>query len=257
MTSESVSAPTPLRTMLTRTSSVVSLASASLSASTEPATSALTTRLRSCVPPSPSNSSRVRREPPWASSCRRSFSSACWARSRAMRSWSTTSKRVPASGTPERPRISTGVAGSGLLDALARVVEHRPHPAVGRAREYGIALLQRTAAEEQRRHGAAAGVAFALDHVPARRCVRIRLEVLQLGDDQDVLQQLVDALAGLGRDGHGNRLAAVGLGHQLPLGELAVAPGPCWRWGRRSCSAPRPSGPRRPWRARWPPPSGA
>src|SRR3712207_8137620 len=62
MTSESVSAPTPLRTMLTRTSSVESLDSASLSASTEPATSALTTRLRSCVPPPPRSSSSVRSE---------------------------------------------------------------------------------------------------------------------------------------------------------------------------------------------------
>ena len=174
-----------------------------------------------------------------------------------MRSWSTTSKRVPASGTPERPRISTGVAGPGLLDALARVVEHRPHPAVGGTREHGVALLQRAAAKEQRGHGAAARVALALDHVPARRRVRVGLEVLELGDDEDVLEELVDALAGLGRDGHGDGVAAVGLGHELPLGELRVHPVLVGVGDVYLVDAPRPSGRRRPGRARWPPSSGA
>ena len=223
MTSESVRAPTPLRTMLTRTSSVESLASASLSASTEPATSALTTRLRSWVPPSPSTprafgAYRPARAPAFAV-----FPPpAGRGRARSARG------RRPRSGYPprghRRGRDLDRHPRSCLLDTIAHEVEHRPYPAVRRSGEHGIALLERPATQQQRGDRTASGVAFPLYNVPARRGFGVRLQVLELGDDQDVLQKLIDAFAGLRRHRHRYGIPAVDLGYELPFGELPETP---------------------------------
>ena len=45
-----------------------------------------------------------------------------------------------------------------------------------------------------------------------------------VGGEQDHLQQIVDALLGVGRDGDAGRVAAPLLGHQLVLGELLLHP---------------------------------
>src|SRR5215212_859571 len=104
------------------------------------------------------------------------------------------------------------VARACVLDAATSVVEHRAHPAVGGASEYYVALVEGAAVQKQRRHGSAAGVALALDRVAAGGRVRICLEVLELGDDEYVLEELVYAFAGLGRHGDRDRLPTPRLG---------------------------------------------
>src|SRR3972149_4548911 len=72
------------------------------------------------------------------------------------------------------------------------------------------------------RQGAGAAVRrqLRLDDCALGRPVRVRLQLLDLGDEEDVLQQVVDALAGAGGDRHGRHLAAVLLDDHLVLGEL-------------------------------------
>ena len=55
---------------------------------------------------------------------------------------------------------------------------------------------------------------------PVAGAVRVGLEVLHLGDEEDVLEQVVQALAGAGRDGHGRHVTAELLDEHVVLGEL-------------------------------------
>ena len=71
-------------------------------------------------------------------------------------------------------------------------------------------------------YGAAALVQPGLDDRAVGGAVGVGLELLHLGGQVDHLQQIVDALAGLGGDGADDGLAAPLLGHQLILGELLL-----------------------------------
>ena len=88
-------------------------------ASTDPTTSPLTTMLRSATSPLCICSNRFSREAPVgrrvASCSRRSRSVRRCARSRAVRSWSTTRATSPAGGGLSKPRISTGSPGPAEL----------------------------------------------------------------------------------------------------------------------------------------------
>src|SRR5919112_1530344 len=119
MTSDSLMPPTPERMTLTATSSWGSLAISSCSASAEPATSALTSRLSSFSSPAwmslkMSSSERLRPERRACCSCLRRCSRSC-ASWRARRSFSTTRTYSPASGTPSKPSASTGSPGRAFL----------------------------------------------------------------------------------------------------------------------------------------------
>ncbi len=120
ITSDSVTAPTALRITLTITSSWGSLEISSWIASSEPATSDLITRLISArsEPKMFSRLIRLERRRASASVLSRLPRSAaiCLAR----RSFSTTLKCSPASGTLTKPRISTGSPGSAWLMRLPR-----------------------------------------------------------------------------------------------------------------------------------------
>ena len=189
--------PTPVRMMLTATSSWGSLAISSSSASAEPATSALTSRLSSLSSPAwmslkMSSSERLRPERRACCSCLRRCSRSC-ASWRARRSFSTAWTCSPASGTPSKPSASTGSPGMGLLDALAGEVVHRPHPAPVGARDERVADPQRAALDEDRDDRAAARVELGLDDDAGGRRGRVGLELLELGDDEQRVEQLLEA----------------------------------------------------------------
>src|ERR687890_720581 len=80
------------------------------------------------------------------------------------------------------------VAWAGFFDALSCIVEHRPHAPIGGAREHDVALMERAAVYKERGDRAASRVALALDYVPRGWSMRIRLQVLELRDDQYVLE---------------------------------------------------------------------
>ena len=124
MTSFSVIPPTPGVDDVDAHLGVLDLPSSPTSASTEPCTSPLRTRLRSWTAPSCICAKSVSSETPplrrCASCSRRSRSARFCARSRAWRSFSTTRASSPAGGGWSKPRISTGVAGLRLLDASRR-----------------------------------------------------------------------------------------------------------------------------------------
>ena len=170
-----------------------------------------------------------------ANCSRRSRSPRVCASSRARRSFSTTRAVSPAGGGLSKPRISTGVAGRRLAELLAAEVVQRAHAGPGVAGDDRVADLQRAALDEHRRDRAAAQVEARLDDRPGRLRARVRLELLELdvGDEQDLLEQLVEADARLRRDLRDLRRPAPLLGLE-PLGrELAAARG---RGSRRARS---------------------
>src|SRR5215217_7498714 len=109
----------------------------------------------------------------------------------------------------------------GGLDLLAVLVEHGPDPPEGGAGGDRVPDVQGAPADQDGRHRAAALVQVGLDDRALGAPVGVGLEVqLDVGDQQDGLDQGVEALLGLGRHVHELGLAAVLLGHQVVLGEL-------------------------------------
>ena len=110
---------------------------------------------------------------------------------------STTLKISPASGTPSRPRTSTGVDGPAsvrvwpLSSSMARILPEYS-PATTRS-----PTLQRAVLDEDGGDRAAGAVELGLDHVPLAGLVRVGLELEHLGLQRQHLEQLVDALLGL------------------------------------------------------------
>ena len=119
---------------------------------------------------------------------------------RARRSCSTTRTCSPASGTPSKPSTSTGSPGQRLRDPVAEEVVHRAHAAPVGAGDERVADLERAAADQDRHHRAAARVELGLDHRAGRGRVGVRAQLLDLGHRDDRLEQVVEALLGLGRD---------------------------------------------------------
>src|SRR5215212_94205 len=112
-----------------------------------------------------------------------------------------------------------GRDGGGCL--LAVLVEHGPDPPEGGAGGDRVPDVQGAPADQDGRHRAAALVQVGLDDRALSAPVGVGLEVqLDVGDQQDGLDQGVQALLGLGRHVHELGLAAVLLGHQVVLGQL-------------------------------------
>ena len=82
--------------------------------------------------------------------------------------------------------------------------------------------MQSTVLHQDGGHGAAPLVQLGLDDDTLGAAVGVGLQLLDLGHQQDVLQQIVDAHAG--ERGHGNAddVAAPLLGHQIVLGQLLL-----------------------------------
>ena len=217
--------PTPSRMMFTCTCSCGSRTISSASASSEPATSALSTRLSSFSPRSAraSTSSSETRRAPWraSASCLTRIERSLATRL-ASRSFWTTRKVSPASGTPSKPRISTGMPGVASSTRRAAEVVHRAHAAPVLAGHDGVADLHAAAVDQERDDGAAARVEPRLDHEPARLGVGVGPQLLDLRERDERLEQVVEVLVRLGR--HVDELgvaAPVGRREAL-LGQLAA-----------------------------------
>ena len=95
------------------------------------------------------------------------------------------------------------IARAGLLDLLAAIVVERPHLAPRVAGDDGVADAERAAVDEHRRDRPAADVEPGLDDRPGRLSVRVRAQPLELevGDEEHLLEELVEAGLLLRRDG--------------------------------------------------------
>ena len=196
----------------------------SVTASTEPCTSAFTTRGSSWSWPSamarPRSSSLIFDDGDIAFSrslsWRKATMDCAFRLSVTTRSWS------PGSGSAGRPRISTGVDGPALLQPLAVVVDEGADLARHRARHDGVADAQGAVLDEDGGHGAAALVEPRLEHGADGRLLGVGLQLLQVGHQQQHLEELLEVLLLLGRDVHEDGGAAPFLGHQPAVGELLL-----------------------------------
>ena len=204
LTSDSVMPPTPVEMTLTpdrcRSTACVS---AFAIASTEPCTSALSTILTSLTSPALILSrmfSSDTRPLPASSFLRLRASCRCSTSALAAFSSLTTLKISPASGTPSRPSTSTGVDGPAsviawpLSPSMARifpVVLARPRPD-----RRGAACLPRPGWSRSRR---ARDRGAPRRRAPCAALFGLALQLEHLGLQGQHLEQLVDALLGLGR----------------------------------------------------------
>ncbi len=112
----------------------------------------------------------------------------------------------------------------GRLHALAGGVVQRSNAAVGPSDAHDVADLQRAGLDEHGRDVAAALVDLRLDDRADRVAVRVGLEVLEVGDEQDHLHQVVDPGSLLRADRHGDDVAAVLLDEHAVVGQLLLDP---------------------------------
>ena len=196
----SVMPPTARCTNASSTSSRSSLRRLSVTASSEPCTSAFRTRLSVAtlagldlaedVLELDARLARGRRRagPSGAERCSRASPTV-----RAVFSSAAARNSSPASGTRRQAEHLDRHRRAGLLDLLALVVDHRPHAAPRRAGDDRVADLQRALVDEHRGHRAAAGVEVGLEHDALGPTGRVGRELLELGDDQQLVEQVVDA----------------------------------------------------------------
>ena len=90
--------------------------------------------------------------------------------------------------------------GPGALDPVADEVVHRPHPTPLGTGDERVADLEGPALDQDADDGAAAGVELGLDHGPGGLRVGVGAELLELGDQQDHVEQVLEAFVGLGGD---------------------------------------------------------
>ena len=121
------------------------------------------------------------------------------------------------------------------LDRLAEVVHERLDLAPRRAGDDRVADLQAPLLDEHRRDGAAADLEVRLEHGPGRPADRPRGQLLELGDDRDLLEQVVDAGPLQGRDLDDHGVPAPLLRARAPAGRAARARGRGSRRGGPSC----------------------
>ena len=121
---------------------------------------------------------------------------------------------------------------TGLGDLGAVLVEHRPHPAPRRTGDDRVADVQRAFHHQRGHDRTPTGVEVRLEHRGPGEALRVGDELvgdLDVGDEQDRVEQLVDAQPDRRGDVEHHRVAAPLLGHQTLLGELLAHT----RWDRR------------------------
>ncbi len=128
----------------------------------------------------------------------------------------------PALGTSLRPRISTGVAGAGLVDLLAVLVGHRADLAEPSAREDEVSDVERPILDEHASDRAASAIEQGLQNGAARRALRVRLQFEQLALELDGLEKLRYALASHCAHVHELSVTAPVLGYEALVDELAL-----------------------------------
>ena len=108
----------------------------------------------------------------------------------------TTRRMSPASGTSDRPRMHDGAGRAGLLARACRrsfsSARTLPNvsPTTMMSPTWSVPVWT-----SARRDGAATLVQLRLDDRADRRAVRVGLELLEVGDEEDHLEQLVEAIA--------------------------------------------------------------
>ena len=110
------------------------------------------------------------------------------------------------------------------MTRLPVVVLERPDLAERLADDDHVADAERAGLDDRGRDRAAVLVELGLDDRADRRPLRVGLELLEVGDEQDHLDQLVEPDAGPRRDGHERRVAAVLLDDDAGLGQLGLDP---------------------------------
>ena len=130
----------------------------------------------------------------------------------------------PASGTADRPSTTTALDGPAFVTRLpssfssARTLPNvSPTTITSPTRSVPVWTIAVAT-------GAAVLVELGLDDRADGRALRVGLELLEVGDEQDHLDQLVEPDAGPRRDGHERRVAAVLLDDDAGLGQLGLDP---------------------------------
>ena len=118
-------------------------------------------------------------------------------------------ERIPGGGDVRLPSEDLdGPGRPGLQHRLAVLVEHGPDLGVGGPAHQGVAGAERPTQDQAGGHRSAARVQVGLEDQTASRCRRVGLGLdLDVGDQQDGLEQLVQVRPGLGRDVHELELA--------------------------------------------------
>ena len=115
-----------------------------------------------------------------------------------------------------------GAGRTRLLDALAAVVLERAHATERLADDDDVADLEGARLDQGRGDRAAALVHLRLDDRADGGAIGVGLELLEVRHEQDHLDELVEALAALGRDRHERHVAAVLLDDDAGLGQLGL-----------------------------------
>ena len=114
--------------------------------------------------------------------------------------------------------------GRSLLDLVAAVVDQGLDLAPCRAGDDGVADPKGAAFYDDRSHRAPSDLELRLEHDAARPSLGTGHQLLHLGDQDDLLEEVVDAEVLERRDLHRDRVAAPGLGDQTVLGQLLEHP---------------------------------
>ena len=234
MTSDSLMPPVAAWMTLTATCSCGSFAISSWSASSEPETSALRTMLSSLSSPSVARAkTSSRRDPARLAASELLGLQAVAALLGELARLAVVLDHLDAlAGLADAVEAEDldGIAGRGLLDAARRCrrASPAPCPSAGRRRpRRRRASVPRWTST--RRDRPAAGVELRLDHRAGRGRVGVGLQLLELGDEQDHLEQVVEALLGLRGDVDEDRVAAPVLGVEALLAQARCGRGPGWR----------------------------
>ena len=115
-----------------------------------------------------------------------------------------------------------GTGGACLLHLLTLIVGHDTDTAHCGAGNNGFAGMEGTGLDEDGGNGAAAGIQLGLDDGALGHAVGVGGQFHGIGHQQDHLQQVIDAVAGLGGNGNADGIAAPLLGNQLVFGQLLL-----------------------------------
>ena len=111
-------------------------------------------------------------------------------------------------------------AGTGLLHPLAGVGDQGAHRAVDRPRHHLVAHPQGAVLDQDGGDGTAAALEPRIDDGAHRRSRGVGLGLLDIADQEDDVEQVVDALSGPGAGAYQRGGASVLLGNHLALGQL-------------------------------------